>query len=227
MMGQLAPLAEITSQRLIERVGLDKLISYYEQSSLIGLLNWNMLPHATALWKFLGESIFPKLSSRPRRVFVDMADPKKRPADLPAALAVLSAINRMIPVTLGLNHSEAAQVATALKLSSSAPVVQLAADIRDTLALDTVVVHPSQGAAAAMHDTSAEFAGPFIKEPAILTGGGDHFNTGFALGQMLELPLQNILCLATATSGYYVRHAASPAAAQLAEFLLNLPDPQR
>ena len=73
---------------------------------------------------------------------------------------------------------------------------------------------------------SAGFAGPFVQSPLISTGAGDHFNAGFALGQLLELPLEQVLCLGTATSGYYVRHAASPAAGELAAFLEALPNPE-
>jgi hypothetical protein len=43
---------------------------------------------------------------------------------------------------------------------------------------------------------------------------------------LLGLTLVQALCLGTATSGYYVRHAASPSAEELAGFLEAMPDPE-
>jgi len=229
MLGDLGPLAHVTWRRLLEVVPLDRLIALVDAAALVGAVNWTMLPHLTDIWMHIGAEVFPKVSARPRRMFVDLADPEKRSAaDLRAALAVLKGLNRQIPVTLGLNLSEAHQVTGALGLAGTGEgmVRELAVEIRRGLELDTVVIHPREGAAAATADASADFAGPFVQNPKISTGAGDHFNAGFAAAQLLKLPLENALCLATATSGYYVRNAASPTAAQLAEFLENLPDPQ-
>jgi sugar/nucleoside kinase (ribokinase family) len=88
------------------------------------------------------------------------------------------------------------------------------------------VVHPRSGAAAATATASAKIAGPFIKQPKISTGAGDHFNAGFALGQVLGLTLEESLCSGVGTSGYYVRSGISPTAMQLAEFVNQLPSPQ-
>ena len=78
----------------------------------------------------------------------------------------------------------------------------------------------------ATKDGSASFAGPFVQQPKISTGAGDHFNAGFCLGQVLGFTLEQSLCVGVATSGYYVRSAESPTAAQLAEFITKLPPPQ-
>ena len=89
-----------------------------------------------------------------------------------------------------------------------------------------MVIHPRRGAAAADAHGSASFAGPFVLQPKISTGAGDHFNAGFCLGQVLGFGLEESLCTGVATSGYYVRTATSPSAAQLAEFIAELPPPQ-
>ena len=68
--------------------------------------------------------------------------------------------------------------------------------------------------------------GPFVQQPKISTGAGDHFNAGFCLGRVLGLNLDESLCVGTATSGYYVRTGVSPSAAQLAEFIADLPAPE-
>jgi sugar/nucleoside kinase (ribokinase family) len=89
-----------------------------------------------------------------------------------------------------------------------------------------VVVHPRRGAAAATESDSARFDGPFVQQPKISTGAGDHFNAGFCLGRILGFSLAESLCTGVATSGYYVRTAESPSAKKLAEFIARLPAPQ-
>jgi sugar/nucleoside kinase (ribokinase family) len=89
-----------------------------------------------------------------------------------------------------------------------------------------VVIHPRRGAAASTAGETASFAGPFVKQPKISTGAGDHFNAGFCLGRVLGMSLVESLCTGVATSGYYVRTAESPTIQQLAEFIAELPPAQ-
>ena len=66
---------------------------------------------------------------------------------------------------------------------------------------------------------AANVDGPFIENPLISTGAGDHFNAGFCLAKQLGLTDDEAATAAVGTSGYYVRHAVSPSLPQLAEFL--------
>ena len=114
--------------------------------------------------------------------------------------------------------------------NAEAVIEATAVALRDALGVYAVVVHPRSGAAAAMLTTSgvtaAHFAGPLVKKPKLSTGAGDNFNAGFCLGLIAGLSLDQSLCTGTATSGYYVRNAASPSLDQLVEFCRNLPDPE-
>ena len=105
-------------------------------------------------------------------------------------------------------------------------IEKTAAKIRQKLNLGCVVIHPRAGAAAATRDGSAYIAGPFVQQPTISTGAGDHFNAGFAMGRMLGFTLEESLCAGVGTSGYYVRAGVSPDARQLAEFVAMLPPPE-
>ena len=231
MLGNMGPLNDVTYDRLVAAVGMEKLVAMMEQSSLIGLVNWTMLPHMTEMWRRLLLEVVPKLSDKPRRIFVDLADPERRLVeDLRGALEVLSELNRKIHVMLGLNLSEAQQVSNALGLpvrgDPEGSIREYAVAIREKLDLGTVVVHPRKGAAAANKEGSAEIAGPFILQPKISTGAGDHFNAGFSAGQLLGMSLDESLAMGVGTSGYYVRNAESPTGAKLAGFIKELPGPQ-
>ena len=110
-------------------------------------------------------------------------------------------------------------------------IEQTARAIREALDLHAVVVHPRKGAAAARigedgQVESASFAGPFVTQPKLSTGAGDNFNAGFNLGRLVGLPVTHCLCSGVATSGFYVRNAASPTLTDLADFCDHLPAPE-
>jgi sugar/nucleoside kinase (ribokinase family) len=235
MMGKHGSLREVTWQNLLLRVGLDTLTSAIASATLVGMVNWTMLPYLSEIWTRLSEEVFPKLPKAQRYFFADLCDPEKRtPEDLRAAMAVLTKIQEQMDVIVGLNLKESTQVARVHDIpvhddheSADLAIEETASAIREKLKLSCVVVHPRTGAAAATRDgTKARFAGPFVTEPKISTGAGDHFNAGFCLGRVLGMTLEESLATGCATSGYYVRTAVSPNATQLAEFIAKLPAPQ-
>jgi len=62
-----------------------------------------------------------------------------------------------------------------------------------------------------------------VREPRLSTGAGDHFNAGFAFGQVCGLPLDECLATGCGVSGAYVRDAQSPSRDRLIAFLNQLP----
>jgi sugar/nucleoside kinase (ribokinase family) len=127
-----------------------------------------------------------------------------------------------------LNLKESGEIASVLGLParSEEEIEQTAKAIREKLNIYCCVIHPRGSAAAATAAESAKIAGPFVQQPKISTGAGDHFNAGFAMGQVLGFTLEESLCVGVGTSGYYVRSAISPSAMQLSEFVAKLPPPQ-
>jgi sugar/nucleoside kinase (ribokinase family) len=101
-------------------------------------------------------------------------------------------------------------------------VADHAGKIRGKLGIDTVVIHPVAFAAAADAAGSAAVQGPYIEKPKITTGAGDHFNAGFCIGRILGAPVDISLQIGVGTSGFYVRTARSPSAADMVAFLRGL-----
>jgi len=229
MLNKLGPLLEVNWQNLLGRVGIDALRGLMNRSRLIGMVNWTMLPAMSDIWAHLLEILAPDAAA-PRMLFADLADPEKRTAaDIREALELLTRFEKKLPVTLGLNLKEAGAVARVLGLShgdAEEAIEDTARLIRGELQIDCVVIHPRKGAAAATADHSAAFAGPFVRQPKISTGAGDHFNAGFCLGRLLGMDLEQSLCVGVGTSGYYVRSGMSPTADDLARFIATLPPPQ-
>jgi sugar/nucleoside kinase (ribokinase family) len=231
MLTKVESLADISWENLVERVGRDALARLMGGAKLIGMLNWTMLPKMGEIWEKLLEEVFPNLPENGRTLFIDLADPEKRTRqDLRAGLDTLARFQERVDVILGLNLKEATQVAEVLDLPDradrEATIEEDARSIRQALGLGCVVIHPRSGAAAATATESARFPGPFVQNPKISTGAGDHFNAGFCLGRVLGLGLEESLSAGVATSGYYVRTATSPNAIELAGFIAELPAPE-
>jgi sugar/nucleoside kinase (ribokinase family) len=231
MLGKITTLNDVNWPNLMDRVGKAELQKMTDESALFGFVNWTMLPHMSDIWEKLLTQIVPNVSKKPRKFFVDLADPEKRThKDIHDALDILAKFQGPFDVILGLNLKEAGEILEVLGLPAAkdpeAEIESTAKTIRQTLNIYCCVVHPRSGAAAATAGASARFAGPFVKHPKISTGAGDHFNAGFALGQVLGFTLEESLCTGVGTSGYYVRSGISPSALQLAEFVDKLPPPQ-
>ena len=231
MLGKHESLCEVNWDNLVNRVGRDRLKQLLDGSQLIGMVNWTMLPHMSRIWARLLDELIPGNERHCRHLFVDLADPEKRTAsDILDALRLLTRFQDQVDVTLGLNLKESIEIADVLGLPGradpEAAIEDNARAIRQKLNLACVVIHPRRSAAAATEQHSATFKGPFVKQPKISTGAGDHFNAGFCLGRVLGFSLEECLCLGVATSGYYVRSGESPTAQQLAEFIKQLPPPQ-
>ena len=231
MLGKLQTLGDVNWENLVERVGRAELASLMGGATLIGMLNWTMLPRVGEIWDKLLEEILPEVPKSGRHLFVDLADPEKRTReDLRGALATVSRFQEHVGVILGLNLKEAGQVLDVLGLPDRADregsIEEDAVEIRRALGLSCVVIHPRKAAAAATETQSARFPGPFVQAPKISTGAGDHFNAGFCLGRVLGMGLEESLCAGVASSGYYVRTARSASAVELAGFLEELPAPE-
>jgi hypothetical protein len=227
MFGKHESLEDVNWATLTRHVPEARLIAMFQESSLIVLVNWTMLPFAGAIWAKIQTRVAPKLTGENRLMFIDLADPAKRTReDIAAALKAIGRFQRYFRVILGLNLQEGRQIGAILGLpecdGSEAKVAGLAGRIREELAIDTVVIHPTAFAAAADGTGCSSVAGPYTERPKITTGAGDHFNAGFCTGRLLGCDLAQSLQMGVATSGYYVRKAKSPSLDELVRFLKSL-----
>lgn len=225
MFGSMASLDDINYGTILEAMGENGLAEAFSQSDSIAMVNWTMIPYLSDVFRdFLGK-LLPSLPENPERIFFfDLADPEKRSReDLREVLDIFSQFERFGKVILGLNHREAEQVDTLLgfeHLPKNPENLQImAARIRETLKLDTVVVHPVECAVCATSEGTYHAEGPLCEKPKITTGAGDHFNAGFVTARTLGLSPIAALTLAVSTSGYYVRTAESPSLEDLRQFI--------
>src|SRR5690606_38548715 len=112
--------------------------------------------------------------------------------DLKRALQWSTRLNERARVIFGMNLKESTQCAACLGLKlpadPKAGILDIARSVREKLGIYAAVVHPREGAAAAVEVDgrveTAQFMGPFTHKPKLSTGAGDNFNAGFCVGTL-------------------------------------------
>lgn len=224
MCGKHESLKEVNWANLVKHVPEEQLLAIFQQATLIALVNWTMLTQMAGIWQKIASRLAPRLTGPKRWLFFDLADPAKRSReDIATALRQIAKFEKHFHVILGLNLQESRQVGEVLGFDppdeTYGTVTHHASRIRESLKVNTVVVHPTHFAAASDAHGSTHVIGPFTAKPKLTTGAGDHFNAGFCIGRVLGCDLAGSLQLGVASSGFYVRRARSPSLADLRKFL--------
>jgi sugar/nucleoside kinase (ribokinase family) len=233
MASLLTPLSEVTWDLICERFGKQQFAAKVLGSSLVAFVNWTMIPFMSRIWESVLKEILDGKPRTHRKIFFDLADPEKRTAeDIREALELISRFSAYFDVILGLNEKEAGEIGEVLgrKREDDSPesLAALMREIVGEIVVEALVVHPVRYAMATSgREDVAHIEGPFIENPVITTGAGDHFNAGYCLGQLMGMDHAGSLLCGVGTSGYYVRNGVGPDAGELADFLLDWPERTR
>lgn len=230
MLTKTAHFNQLTWETIQNRFGRDEFAQRFTGSDLVGFVNWTMIPYMSDVWDALIREVCPALHGPRRKIFFDLADPEKRQNDdIRRALDLIQTFQKHFDVIMGLNEKEAIEIGQVLGLSSKGnsqdDLIQLGLTIAEKVPLSSLVIHPVTYALAFTQGKVAIAEGPFVKKPLITTGAGDHFNSGFCLGKLLDFDDALSLLVGVTTSGYYVRQALSPRIDDLAAMLRDWPKP--
>jgi sugar/nucleoside kinase (ribokinase family) len=228
MLVKSSSLNDITWANVQERYGRDRFEAAFNRSTLVSFVNWTMIPFMSDIWQSLLTEFCPRLTGPRRRIFFDLADPQKRPVeDIRGAMKLMGQFQQYFDVTLGLNEKESCEIGEVMGLEcddrTPEGLARMGKAIYANLKIDSLVIHPVTYAFAIRNGEVATVSGPRITKPLITTGAGDHFNSGFCLGQLLGLDNATCVLLGVATSGYYVKTAQTPTLSDLAGMLRNWP----
>lgn len=233
LLGHPSALDAVTWERAVRAAGGVEELRDLLEHRLLAMGNWTMTAAMTAIWERLAEDVLP--GSRCAGVFIDLADPAKRSdGDLGEALEALRAMNASCPVTLGLNLAESERLGRLVggpdagRVAEESPeaMASAASGLREATGLAEIALHTRRVAALADAEGGEGLAGPFVREPRVSTGAGDHFNAGVCVGRAYGLSRAGRLAMGVGCSGLFVRTGRSPRAEELARFLGELPAPE-
>ena len=229
MLGKHQSLKQVNWANIQARFGHDQFAARIRSADFVGFVNWTMLTCMNEIWSAILDDLCPAFTGPRRKIFFDLADPEKRTrGDILAALELISRFEKYFDVILGLNEKEAGEVGGHLGFDtgdrSPEGLLKLTGQLRERLAVNTVVVHPVTYALAVSAGDSANVEGAFTPKPLITTGAGDHFNAGFCLGKLLGFDNAASVLTGVSTSGFYVRSAKSPNVSDLVGLLQAWPE---
>lgn len=212
---------DISWESIRDLVGLDRLIKLMNQNGFFSFVNWTMIPQMNNILINL-TGIFSIMNER-KTVYIDLTDPRKRSReDLRSCMDILLKMSSYADVILGLNESEACQVAEVMDAKNVYENIQeLAESIHSRLPLRAIVIHSIKQAAVCDGEGSLLVDGPYTPEPKLSTGAGDIFNAGFYAGYIAGLPLDECLITGVSNSGYYVRNEKPADRQALISFMKN------
>ncbi len=212
IMGEMSSLNSADWKTVKQVIGTEKLRGLFSESSLIGIVNWSELLHATSIWNGLLDEVFPSIGYNQKPVaFFDLADFSKRTADdIKNALDTLKRFNQYFRVVLGLNRNEARLLYEVLTgIPADNDLIETGDKIRQELQTEMLLVH-HHNVAIAWHEGKASIDEcEVINSPVISTGAGDNFNAGFAIATLMNLDIPDCLSLAHRFAGHYMRTGSS------------------
>src|SRR5690606_34381594 len=141
---------------------------------------------------------------------------KKTTDEIREVLKVIGSYKELGTVILGLNENEALKVYKAIQSSkalsdNNSNLENIALNIYQFIDIDILLVHPNDRSLVVTKEGVASFKGHVVKDPKVLTGGGDNLNAGFCFGLLNSFTIEECAVLGMATSGAYIQNGSSPA----------------
>jgi hypothetical protein len=211
---------------------LEKIKGMVSSCRLVALVDWVNLPHASDIWHgFLTDII--KVNNKKDYLFLfDLCDPsKKTVSQIQDVLKLISEFSVYGKVTLSLNENEMNNIWLALngyehfgseKEKMNIPSVNEAGSfIFHIMNIDTLLVHPMDRTVVFRKDEVIEVLGRVVKQPKVLTGGGDNLNAGYSFGMLSGFDISDCMLLGMAASGSYIENGFSPDRKDLIKYLVQ------
>lgn len=213
LFGSMSGMLKIDVDTLRNIVGVEPFTTMVDDSDLVAIANWTMMPHLTGITRYIYDVICPKIAIRPDRIFFfDLADPAKRSVqELHDMLDVIANLKTFGSPVLGVNLNEAKQVSECLGdkfnvVENDVSVKYLAKAISSKMSDITVFVHTNKMCAAANGNDVAFVTGYECSNPVLSTGAGDNFNAGFLSSMLCGGSLEESLHCGSATARFYVEN---------------------
>lgn len=190
----------------------DKLIKAIDKSDAIAFLNWGELYHSNNIWSNILENIIPKCElTRKKIMLVDFSDfSGKSKADVEEMLEILKRYAEYFEITVSVNKNEMDLLIDKLQkgeknMDLNTKVMTLAKKIE----CKNFVVHLLEFSCYVKDNVVYTVKKDVIKNPKIITGGGDNFNAGLLLGLLMGMDIEKAIYIGSALSCLYVQEGKS------------------
>lgn len=221
ILSQMKQLNELNWDFIKTTIGIDKLISIYNESDAYAILNWSEIAAATNIWHGLVKDVLPHCSKKNNMAFFDLCDCSQRSSkDIKEMLSLLDAFSKHCKVILSLNKNESRRIYEVLfNEAYNGYLEDIGTHIQKALQLEILILHTAAFSIGFTKDNNYKADTFFIEQPILLTGAGDNFNAGFITASLLDLSLHHRLVFANAVASLYMRNGNSTQIQQVINFL--------
>ena len=221
MFGDSDSFYNITWERLEEIIGHSELLRLFDECDMLCFTNWSALFESNNLLEGVVRTA-RAFSNKPRSIFFDIADPApKTSAQFQEFFRLLGEARESFEVILGLNPKEALIAYNHFfSTEKTAYSDRLAEKLLLEMPVDELVVHALDYAVAGGKNDALQRAPNYLVEkPAVLTGGGDNFNSGYCLGKLLGQNPELCACLGNISVNIYVATGKAPRVPDIVELI--------
>jgi len=221
MFGDSDSFYNITWGRLEEIIGHSGLFELLDECDMLCFANWSALFESNDLLEGIIRTA-RTISSKPRSIFFDIADPApKTPAQFGELFRLMGQAREKFEVILGLNPKEALIAYNHFFSEQEAAYADsLAEKLLDEMPVDELVVHSIDYALAGRKNgTLCQSPNDSVAMPAVLAGGGDNFNSGYCLGKLLDLNPELCACLGNLAATIYVASGKASSVPDIIELI--------
>lgn len=198
------------------------LIKYFENCDAYAFLNWGELIYSNDILENILENILPKCNFNKKKIMVvDFSDFSKR--DNNEVIHMIQLLNQYaeyFDITISVNKNELDLLLEKLSIkhtddATNTEILNLASQFK----CKNFVIHLLESTKFVKNNSVVTIEKEVIKDPKIITGGGDNFNTGLLFGLLLGLHIDEAITIAGAVSCLYVRDAENVSLDKLTKFL--------
>ncbi len=200
--------------------GIEVLRREADETDLFVFADWANLPHAADIWQGMLDDVIRPAGRTDRHFLFDLCDPtRKTDYQIKKVLDLISLFSDFGKVTLGLNENETLRIFNQLYGSDAEDIRLAGGRIFSNMTIETMVVHPTDRCILFGREGVTELPGFVVKEPRVLTGGGDNLNAGYCLGLLIGLGPVQAAILGMASAGAYIRNGFAPGSHDICAYL--------
>ncbi len=222
MFAQMRSVNDITWNDIKTKVGLETLKQFFQRSAFIGMVNWSEVENSSDIWERIICDVLPYHTPDKRQILCfDLSDISRRcSGDIQHAMDLIGKFREHFKVILGMNENETLLLHNVLNEGRTCNNPEECGDsIFSKLNIDLLVIHAKKAAFAFDAEGKHVCENLYIESPKFSTGGGDNFNAGLCIAQLLGMDTESTLVLANAASGFYVKYGRSSDTGQLLNYL--------
>lgn len=225
LLGLMESLNGVTWGKIKNILGLKKIINLCLHSDGIGLVNWAEIDNSNQVWRGFLQDVFKYIPvNREKFIFFDLADcSKRRSENIREAINLMEQFGKKRKTILSMNKNEAELIAGTLSTINSnktnIKIKKIGVKISRKINIDILVIHYKKFSMAWSNNNFCKVNTLFLHNPLLLTGGGDNFNAGFCIGQLLGLNIKNSLEIANLLANYYIKMGQSPNSEEFIKYI--------